>query len=173
MTFARVDQFRTLFRYNTWANARVLAAAERLPKAALHEPAGLSNGSIFGALAHAFGAERVWRLRCQEGVFLNALPDPADYPSLADLGRAWAAEERGFRAFIDGLDDAALEGDLHYRSLNGTPQSTPLWQVLMHVVNHGTQFRGEAAVGLSQRGASPGDLDFIAFARAEQATRQG
>ena len=165
------EYFRALFRYNAWANSRVLDAAERLREEVLREPAGLSNGSIFGALVHVFGAERVWRLRCQEGVSLDALPDSSAYPALADLRREWAAEEQGFRAFLEELDDAALERDLEYRNTSGAPQRMPLWQVLTHVVNHGTQFRGEVAVALSQRGASPGDLDFIAFAREEQARR--
>jgi uncharacterized damage-inducible protein DinB len=38
-----------------------------------------------------------------------------------------------------------------------------LWHCLVHVVNHGTQHRSEAALLLTNDGQSPGDLDFTLF----------
>ena len=36
----------------------------------------------------------------------------------------------------------------------GTPFEDPLWRILLHVVNHRTQFRSEAAAVLTTFGAS-------------------
>ena len=38
-----------------------------------------------------------------------------------------------------------------------------LWQVLVHVVNHGTQHRAECAALLTGFGHSPGDMDMSLF----------
>jgi uncharacterized damage-inducible protein DinB len=46
-----------------------------------------------------------------------------------------------------------------------------MWQLLLHVVNHGTQHRSEAAVLLTAAGLSPGDFDMVDF--AEQRTKAG
>ena len=60
------------------------------------------------------------------------------------------------RAYLTALRDEDL--------MRGT---IPLWRPLLHVVNHGTQHRSEAAVLLTGFGHSPGDLDFTVFTRHE------
>ncbi len=157
----------TLYEYNTWANTRVLHAAAQVSAAQYIAPAGLSHGSIRGALAHILAAEIVWRLRCQEGISLPALPGETEFPTLELLRTRWADEEQAMRAYLAGLTDDALNSPVHYTTTKGAPQATILWQVLAHVVNHGAQFRGEAAVALSRYGHSPGDLDLIYFIREQ------
>ena len=48
-------------------------------------------------------------------------------------------------------------------------EGVAVWQMLVHVVNHGTQHRAEAAALLTGEGRSPGELDLINYAeeRAE------
>ena len=58
-------------------------------------------------------------------------------------------------------DDALLTPD----------EDIPMWQLLAHVINHGTQHRSEAAALLTAEGRSPGDLDMVFFAEELVATR--
>jgi uncharacterized damage-inducible protein DinB len=44
-------------------------------------------------------------------------------------------------------------------------EGVPVWQMLIHVLNHGTQHRAEAAALLTAEGRSPGELDLIDFAQ--------
>ncbi len=71
------------------------------------------------------------------------------------------------RSYLKGLADADLDRVVSHRSTEGVAYSAVLWKILAHVVNHGTQHRSEAAVRLTELGASPGDLDFIALARSK------
>lgn len=159
------DQITLLYDYNYWANARVLQAATKVGREQFIAPARLSQGSLRGALAHTLGTEVVWRLRFQEGVSLSALPAEADFPTLEALKARWADEERKMRGFLASLTDNALAAKLTYKNTKGVPFQNVLWHVLLHVVNHGTQFRGEAAVALTEYGQSPGNLDLLAFVR--------
>ena len=44
----------------------------------------------------------------------------------------------------------------------------PLWQLLLHMVNHSMQFRSEASILLTAYHQSPGDLDMLIFQREQQ-----
>ncbi|MGH7308893.1 MAG: DinB family protein [Candidatus Rokuibacteriota bacterium] len=159
------DDLRILYDYNYWANARVLTAAARVSPAQLTAPARLSHGSLRGTLAHTLGTEVVWRLRCQEGISLAALPTESELPTLDAIQARWIEEERRMRGYLASLSDAGLTATVHYKTTKGAPFANVLWQLLAHVVNHGTQFRAEAGVALTEYGHSPGDLDLLAFLR--------
>ena len=59
------------------------------------------------------------------------------------------------QVFLTGLSDDDLNATLHYKTTRGTPMSDVLWHLLVHVVNHGTQHRSEAAILLTTYGRSP------------------
>jgi uncharacterized damage-inducible protein DinB len=155
----------TLYDYNYWATVRVLNAAANLTPNQFTAPAGLSHGSVRGALVHALGAEIVWRLRCAKGTSLAALPAETDYPTVDVLREHWRDEEQQMRAYLNSLTDEALNQVVQYKTTKGVPYENILWNLLLHVLNHSTQFRSEAAVALTAYGHSPGDLDMLAFFR--------
>ncbi len=69
------------------------------------------------------------------------------------------------RAYLKGLSDSALENVMRYRSTLDKEYVAPLWQVLLHLANHGTQHRSEVAAELTRAGRSPGDLDYMVYIR--------
>ena len=69
------------------------------------------------------------------------------------------------RAYLTGLQNGQLDHPVGYNTTTGIPHQDSLWNLLLHVVNHGTQFRAEAAVALSNYGHSPGDLDLLLYFR--------
>lgn len=158
-----------LFEYNSWANSRVLKATAEVSQAQFVAPAMVSHGSLRGSLVHVLGAEIVWRLRCQEGLSPPALPTESEFLSYTALVDRWQQEERAMWTYLNSLQDSDLVRPVHYRTTKGVPHENILWHLLVHVVNHGTQFRAEAAVILTGYGHSPGDLDMLLFLREQQA----
>ena len=58
-------------------------------------------------------------------------------------------------------------GRLTDADLRQEHEGMSMWQALLHVFNHGTQHRSEAAALLTDAGRSPGDLDLIDFAEEQ------
>lgn len=71
--------------------------------------------------------------------------DPAHLPTLAAIRERWAAEAAALRTLIAGLDLLALDEALAYQTTDGRARSAPRWQIFVHLANHGTQHRSEAA----------------------------
>lgn len=157
------DDIQTLFGYNYWANRQLLARAARLSPAELDEPTGEEPASIRSTLVHILGAEWLWRVRVHERVSPAVLLTTESFPDLAAIRERWQEEEAAMLGFLATLDRKRLGEVVEYRNTRGVPFQNVLWHILAHLVNHGTQHRSEAAVALTSRGQSPGDLDFIVY----------
>ena len=151
-----------LYRYNQWANAKILDAASRLTRVQFVAPAAFPHGGLRGTLVHALFAEWIWRRRW-EGTSPTTRLKPDDFPTVESLRTRWQAEEKQLMAFVDTVTDENLQATFHYTNTSGQPFTRILWQAMAHVVNHGTQHRTEAAAILTDLGHSPGDLDLISF----------
>jgi uncharacterized damage-inducible protein DinB len=154
-----------LFDYNYWANNRILQTAADVAPEQLEQDVNLSHGSVLRTLVHAMSAEWVWRKRLQESVSPAGLLDPDNFTTLEVLRDRWDAEEKAMREFLNGLTDEAIHQKVSYKNLQGTAFTHTMWQLLVHVVNHGTQHRSEAAHFLTQFGHSPGDIDLSVYIR--------
>ena len=156
---------RMLFAYNVWANHLVLDKAAAVSEADYAASAeGISFGSLRGTLLHLIGTESGWLSRWKGEEEAEALTEQ-NTPDLAALRERWLVEEERQRVYLDSLSDDTVAGTVNFTFRNGRTGSQPLWLMIVHLINHGTQFRSEAAVRLTQVGQSPGNLDLFIYLR--------
>lgn len=151
-----------LYDYNYWANGRILETAKKVTAEQLIAPAEFPYGGLRGTLTHILEAEFAWRVRFETGSMAEELLETA-FPTLESLEARWREEEKSMRVYLANLRDEDLEKPLTYPIDDGKIRMRVLMHCLIHVVNHGTQHRSEAAALLTRYGQSPGDLDFTIF----------
>lgn len=158
------QEIQLLYKYNTWANKRILDATAKVSDEEFLAPAAFPHGGLRSTLTHMLFAEWIWRKRWQgESPAIRINPD--DFPKFDSLCTRWLDEEKLLIAFIDSLTDEKLNAPFQYKTTRGEILENILWQAMAHVVNHGTQHRSEAAAMLTELGHSPGDVDLIIFLR--------
>lgn len=163
------EDFRLLYDYNSWANHRTLDACEALSEEEFTRDLGSSFRSVRDTLAHICGVEWLW-LERWHGRSHNALPPAAEYPNLQVLRGRWEEGARNLLDYVASLTPEDAQRIIQHKTTQGVAQSAPLWQMLQHLVNHGTYHRGQAATLLRQLGAKPISTDLIFFYR-ERATK--
>jgi len=164
-----LQELRTLVDYHYWARDRLLDAVDRLSPEQLNKDLGNSFPSIRDTLVHLYGADRIWCDRW-EGESPRSMPNPVEYRDLAGIRSAWTEQERKVRAVLERLSEQGVGQPIEYRTTGGQPQAQPFWQMLQHVVNHGSYHRGQVTTMMRQLGQSPPkSMDLITFYR-ERAT---
>jgi uncharacterized damage-inducible protein DinB len=159
------QDLETLLDYQYWARDRMLAAIEPLSHEQYTRDMGSSFRSVRETVVHIYAAEWIWFRRWQ-GESPTSLLSSEQFPDLPAIRDAWRLLETDVRAHLASLGDAGIERITAYRFMNGQPGATPFWQMLQHVVNHGTYHRGQVTTMLRQLGvAPPKSLDLIAFYR--------
>jgi len=160
---------RTLYEYNRWANEKLLKAAEGLSQAELRLESPGGFGSLAETLRHIVSAQRGW-LCFWTGTEWSRLPELPDGSTLETLGDWFRQSGEELAAFVEGLDERAAERLLTDTDDRGVKHEFPLWALMMHVVNHGTQHRAEIAMALTVMGRSPGDVDLVDFMGLKRAS---
>jgi uncharacterized damage-inducible protein DinB len=180
-----INDVRTLFAYNLWANRRMFSVLEKLSDAQFMAEAQSSFPSIRESVFHILAAEWIWLKRWKGASPRASVANPnasartwngmtpSDKPAYEELAsvaalRAFAELlEKERQQFLGSLSDAALQRHLDYTDMAGKAFSMPLVQLMQHVVNHGTYHRGQVTTLLRQVGGETVSLDMSFFFREE------
>ncbi len=150
------DEVRWLFAYDRWATRRVLEAFQGLNGGLWERPNAIGERGLGGILVHHLGASQRWRIGLESrGEKEGPAPEDEPLPTADELRERWDAEWAAVHAWLPTLTDEFVAFVF---------DGVPVWQMLVHVVNHGTQHRAEAAGLLTAEGRSPGELDMINYA---------
>ena len=158
-----LEMMRTLCGYNEWANNRVLEAAAGLGDEEMLRPLGVSHGSLGMNMLHQLGGQVGWLSTWQEGAPMISLPTTEGGRFLDNLADWFPRSDGAIRSFVDSLREESLGEPRIDHMPGGKDRTMMLWDMMAHVVNHGTQHRSEAAMALTALGRSPGDLNFLDF----------
>ena len=159
------EDIRLLYEYNTWSNRKTLDACITLSDQQLLRDLGSSFRSVRDTLAHIMGAEWLWHERWQ-GRMPAKLLEAAEFPDIASIRRRWSEVEKDLNKFANSVKQADLDGMREVRTTDGRIFKNPLWQMMQHLVNHGTYHRGQVTTMLRQLDATPAALDLIQIGRA-------
>jgi uncharacterized damage-inducible protein DinB len=155
-------------RYNRWATSRVLDEVTPLPSEQLLRDLGGSFHSIYDTVVHLFQADSIWLDRL-EGRPTGGLADYAAPGCTFELHDAWTGVLDKMIHWAEAQNEADWSRDLSYKSLAGVSYATPLWQMVLHIVNHGSHHRGQITSMLRQLGVKPVNIDLIGFYRESKA----
>ena len=165
-----LEAIRELYAYSAWGNARILDTVEQLTPEQFTAP-GDGVDSIRDTLVHTASAQWLWLERWR-GPSPTELWDPADFPDIASLRVRWDEVEEATSQYVATLREPDLARVVSYVNFHGETWAYPLWQQLLHQVNHATQHRSEAALLLTRLGFSPGWLDLLVYVDEQSSERR-
>ena len=151
------------FAYGDWATDRVIAAARRLPDAALDQKFEMGLETIRNTIRHVHHAEWWW--------FENWNGRAAVFPKDPDRVAldAHAAELNRFRAardqWVAARSDADLQQLVAAEPRPGMLLRFPLGVTLLQLCTHGTHHRAQALNMLRHAGGEPPALDLVIWSR--------
>ncbi len=145
------------FKYNLWANLRLLDACAHLSDTQLDATIPGTFGSVRKTLMHLFTAE--------EG-YVSSFTGTRPTPSLKEFTTFAGFDELRRRAELSGntLITIVEQRDLsQIFYLDGGTYESPAIIVVIQAINHAIDHRSQISTMLSQQGIEPPDMDSWAY----------
>jgi uncharacterized damage-inducible protein DinB len=122
-------------------------------------PANYSHGSVRDQIVHMMSVDELWF----SGLNKDEFPEPfkqADKDDRKFIRAYWDQVEQKMRAYLDQLQDEEL---FSKPFAEGEDKDLIVWQVLLHVVNHGTDHRSQLLRHLHDMGIKTTSQDYIFY----------
>ncbi|MFM9908181.1 MAG: DinB family protein [Chitinophagaceae bacterium] len=157
-----------LASYNIWANQKLIECIQGLPEETIIKELPSSFISLQATLLHMWDAESIWwqRMKLQEAIIA---PSANFKGNTRELVTALVHQNKLWESWLINASPAALEHVFMYLSTKREPLKMPIYQMILHVFNHGTYHRGQLVNMLRQCGVQKiPQTDFVIWTRAKK-----
>jgi uncharacterized damage-inducible protein DinB len=118
-----------------------------------------SHGSVRNQIVHMISADDTW-FSALRGVEIPESLNPADFDDRKLIRAHWDRVEQSMRLYLAALRDEML---FEKPFAEGEDKDLILWQVLLHVANHGTDHRAQVLRLLNDLGVKTVSQDYIFY----------
>jgi uncharacterized damage-inducible protein DinB len=118
-----------------------------------------SRGSVRDQILHLISCDTAW-FSGLRGVEIPEDLNPTDFPDRESIRAHWDNVEQTMRAYLARLQDDML---FEKPFAEGEDKDLILWQVLLHVANHGTDHRAQLLRLLNDLGVKTTSQDYIFY----------
>ena len=151
--------------YNIWANQRIFGCILALSE----EQADLEITSSFSSfkktVLHMWDAESIWWQRLKLSERINR-PGEDFKGTMDELARSLGRQSTEWLDWVSNASEPQLEHVFAYQNNRKEQFKQPVYEMLMHLFNHGTYHRGQLVTMLRQLGVEKiPETDFIVFCR--------
>jgi uncharacterized damage-inducible protein DinB len=115
---------------------------------------------LFG---HIIGAHRIWLARLEQQDISKIQPMPL--LNLEQCGEGTEELHRRWTEHLEQWKPEDLPRDVAYRTSKGDEVSTPLQDILTHMIMHSVYHRGQVAAAVREAGGKPAPTDFTVWVR--------
>jgi uncharacterized damage-inducible protein DinB len=147
--------FIELFRYNYWANLRMLGTMEEQ---------NLKDEKLLKLFSHLLSSQIIWHNRIKD---LPTSPFPLwEVYKLRELKSMIDESNSNWLDYLEkDHPSETFEEMIFYKNSKGDKYETTIRHIITHVINHSTYHRAQMAVRMRDLGIDPPVTDFITYSR--------
>ena len=154
------DAFRQFYDYHFTENRAMWDShIMSLSQEQFTQHVGYSMGSVRNQIVHLMSVDDTW-FSGLRNVEIPETLDPADFDDREIIRAHWDKVEQSMRDYLATLRDEML---FEKPFADGEDKDLILWQVLLHVANHGTDHRAQLLRLLNDLGSKTTSQDFIFY----------
>jgi uncharacterized damage-inducible protein DinB len=151
--------------YHTWANQQLIDIIQQLPGEKQTQTVASSFDGLLKTVIHLWDAESIWwqRLKLSERILI---PSETFNGNFNEAANQLLQQNRQWTQWISNAQEHMFQHEFIYLNLKKEQFKQPVYQVLLHVFNHGTYHRGQLVTMLRQLGIEKiPQTDYIAWSR--------
>ncbi|MGB4843524.1 MAG: DinB family protein [Ferruginibacter sp.] len=151
--------------YTIWANQKIFDCMSNLSDEQINQEITSSFPSLSKTILHMWNAEAIWwqRLKLEEKIIV---PGDNFTGSFTELIKQVNQQSIIWKEWVDNATETQLQHVFFYRNTKREEFKQPVYELLLHIMNHGTYHRGQLVTMLRQLGVDKiPSTDFTTFCR--------
>ena len=154
--------------YNLWATTFLVDTIKNLPEKVHQAEVKSSFPGLYKTLMHLLDVENNWWHRLNGNEKSGAYNKETSY-QLSEVSTLLHQCQSRWLDWVLAIEEKDFYNQVNYKNLKGEPFKQPLYQILLHIFNHGTYHRGQLITILHQLNIQNiPQTDFIVWTRNKE-----